>query len=182
MMYWHVLFVRTGLEHKAVDEINHLWRLDGLLPFVPMHEVYFKKDIFKKQRLFPGYVFVESVVNGAEFSINTYEWIARSKYSIRILRYGGHENFSFEMNENEREVFTKLYNDEQCVERSQGFIEGDRVIITDGPLIGFESHIKRINRHKMEATLELELMGSIRLVTVGLQIVEKVVSSGALFY
>jgi len=184
-MFWYVLFVRTGLEHKAVDEISRLWRIDGLRPFVPMHEACFKsfgKDVFEKRRLFPGYVFVESAVSGTEFSINTYERIARSKYSIRLLRYGGRDNYSFSMNDREREIFAKLYNDKHCVEMSQGFLESDRVVITDGSLVGFESYIKSINSHKMRAVLELELMGSIRLVTVGLQIVEKVMSSGALFY
>ena len=181
-MNWYVLFVITGMEHKAVDEISRFWRIDGVRPFVPMHEACFKKDVFQKRRLFPGYIFVEAALGETEFSINTYSRIAQSRFLIRLLRYGGRDNYSFVMNEKEREIFTKLYNDEHCVEMSQGFFEGDRVVITDGPLIGFESCIKRINRHKMEATLELELMGSIRLVTVGLQIVEKVMSSGALFY
>ena len=52
-------------------------------------------------------------------------------------------------------------------------IVGDRVTITEGPLAGYESYIKKINRHKMEAVVQIEMMNAPRDVTVGLEIVKK---------
>lgn len=56
---------------------------------------------------------------------------------------------------------------------STGFIEGDKVTITDGPLAGKEAMIKRIDRHKRIAVLNVEMFGECIGVTVGLEVVEK---------
>jgi len=46
--------------------------------------------------------------------------------------------------------------------------------ITSGPLVGMESRIKKINRHKREALVEMEVMGAVREVRVMLEVVGKV--------
>lgn len=67
-----------------------------------------------------------------------------------------------------------LCNDDHCIESSSGIKEGSKIIITDGPLKGFESAIKKVNRHKRQALIELEFMGSMRMVSVALEVLEKV--------
>lgn len=59
------------------------------------------------------------------------------------------------------------------VQMSEGFIEGDRVLVTRGPLKGHELEIKRINRHKREAELEVPILGRTKRIKVGLEIVSK---------
>lgn len=49
-----------------------------------------------------------------------------------------------------------------------GFIEGDKIYIESGSMVGMESVIKEINRKKMEVSFELEFIGGIRRFTVGL--------------
>lgn len=51
---------------------------------------------------------------------------------------------------------------------------GDRIQILDGSLKGLESIVRKVNRHKRQAWIEIEFMGDIRLVSVALEIVEKV--------
>jgi len=41
-----------------------------------------------------------------------------------------------------------------------------------------ESIVKKVNRHKREALIEIEIMGDARLVTVALEIVKKVQAIG----
>ena len=59
------------------------------------------------------------------------------------------------------------------VEPSYGFIEGDQVVITKGPLVGFEAQIKKLDRHKRLAYVEVHLMGRTKLIKVGAEIVRK---------
>ena len=59
------------------------------------------------------------------------------------------------------------------VDPSYGFVEGDRVTITDGPLMGFETQIKKLDRHKRLAYVEVHLMGRTKLIKVGAEIVRK---------
>jgi len=60
------------------------------------------------------------------------------------------------------------------IESSIGFIEGDRIYIEKGPLEGRESMIHKINRHKMEALIDLEIMGGLRQVAIGLEVLRKI--------
>ena len=58
---------------------------------------------------------------------------------------------------------------------SEGFIEGDKFIVTRGPLCGKEGLIQKINRHKRKAWLEVEMFGRKQEIEVGLEIVAKTV-------
>lgn len=57
------------------------------------------------------------------------------------------------------------------VEMSEGIIEGDRVLVTRGPLRGHEAEIVHIDRHKRVAVLEITMFGRLKQVRVGLEIV-----------
>lgn len=63
---------------------------------------------------------------------------------------------------------------DRVVEMSRGLIEGDRIVVQDGPLRGRESSIVRIDRHKRLASLEFVIMGRNKLVHVGLEILRKI--------
>jgi len=176
-MAWYALFVMTGYEHKTVNVISQFWHIDGLKAFVPMYDAHFRKSgkvLLEKRRCIPGYVFLESETRGLEFYLSVRSYIYRTEHALKLLRYGvGHLDLSFEMNEDDHSFLRKLLNDEHCIEMSRGYIEGTNVIVTDGSLIGLEGLIKRVNRHKMEATIEASFMGLARNVTVGLEIVKK---------
>ena len=60
------------------------------------------------------------------------------------------------------------------VEMSRGVIEGDKIRVISGPLVGQEAHIKRIDRHKRKALIETELLGRGVEVTVGLEVIDKI--------
>lgn len=62
---------------------------------------------------------------------------------------------------------------ERTVAFSEGYIVGDKVTITSGPLQGYESEIQKIDRHKRFAYLAFNIMGRNKNVRVGLEIVSK---------
>ena len=59
------------------------------------------------------------------------------------------------------------------VEMSEGFIEGDKVVVTSGPLRGREAQISKIDRHKRLAWLDMRMLGRNKSIKVGLEIVSK---------
>ena len=77
------------------------------------------------------------------------------------------------LTESEIRWIEKLTGSKDVVEKSTGIIEGDRVIITEGPLFGLESNITYINRHKHIARLTMDFLGEEREVEVPLEIVSK---------
>ncbi|ACL75223.1 antiterminator LoaP [Ruminiclostridium cellulolyticum] len=172
-MYWYVLFVRTGREENVKKLLSKRLDKDLFLPFVPLNERIFKKagTVNKNMEiLFPGYVFIESKVASQEFVKMTNELMKSLQDIIRLVRYS---DIEIAVRESERIILQSLYNNNNCIESSSGIIKGDKIYIIDGPLRGRESIVRHINRHKREAKIEIEFMGNIRLVSVSLEIVQK---------
>ena len=176
-MAWYALFVMTGYEHEVANIISRKWRVDGLRPFVPMFDAHFRKAgavLSEKRRWIPGYVFLESEMNGLDFYLKTKPYVSYTEKALKLLRYGnGHMDLSFEMQEGDRTFLKKLLNKDECIEMSHGYIKGSSIIVTDGPMVGLEGLIKKVNRHKMLATIETSIFGDTREVTVGLEIVSR---------
>ncbi|TYQ17903.1 UNVERIFIED_CONTAM: transcriptional antiterminator NusG [Acetivibrio alkalicellulosi] len=173
-MYWYVIFVQTGREYRVEEILRGQLDSEVFTPFVPLQEMIFRKGgTIKKELkpLFPGYVFVESKLISQEFIKWTNTIIYTSHVIVSLLRYSDEE---IAMRESERQMLLSLCNDEHCIEVSRGIIEGDKIYITDGPLKGHESIIKKLNRHRRKAWIEIEFMGDVRLVSMALEIVEKI--------
>lgn len=77
------------------------------------------------------------------------------------------------LTEQEVMLIEKLVNEDGLVGMSQGIIQGGRTVITSGPLKGLEGCIRRIDRHKRIARIEIEMMGRMLETQVGLEILEK---------
>ena len=63
---------------------------------------------------------------------------------------------------------------ERTIAFSEGYIVGDRVVVTTGALMGQESRITKIDRRKRFAYLDFNIMGRTKTIKVGLEIVRKV--------
>ena len=59
----------------------------------------------------------------------------------------------------EQAFLERLIGDDETVDESIGIIEGDEVVVSEGPLKGLESRIIRVDRHKRLAYIEFT-MGS----------------------
>lgn len=173
-MYWYVLFVQTGREHKVEQLLKEQLESEVFIPFVPLQEILFKKDGSVKkelQPLFPGYVFVESELSSEGFFKRTSTLIHTLHNIVSLLRYSDTE---IAMRESERQMVLSLCNDDHCIESSSGIMVGDRIHILEGPLKGCERIVRKVNRHKRQAWIEIEFMGSMRSVCLALEIVDKI--------
>ena len=61
-----------------------------------------------------------------------------------------------------------------CIRGSKAIKEGDKIQIISGPLMGFESIIKKTNSHNKEATIGIEMMGAVREVKVYLEMISNI--------
>jgi len=175
MPNWFVMFVKTGRELKVEKQIKEKFDIDMFYPFTPMLETLYKtagKVRKETKPMFPGYVFVESDISSHDFIQYTRSMISTSNDIIRLLKYGDENEIA--MRDEERSTFLSFFNDDHCFESSSGIIVGDRVIIKSGPLKGWENKVRKIDRHKRIVWIEMDFMGDNRLVSVALEIVEKI--------
>lgn len=179
--WWYVLYVKSNKERRVVEDFQKAFdtKRTGreLEAFCPSSERYFRdrrlKDsgkAYQKRPLFSGYVFLETNMPEKEFKTAMYDVIYNSPDIIRLLCNG---NGSIAVSDSERQKFEYLFRGKRCLDHSVGYIDGDQVIVTVGPLKGFEGYIKKINRHNRTALIEFDMFGQKQTVSVALEIVEK---------
>lgn len=122
----------------------------------------------RKEKLFPGYLFMDLEASQVE---PVREALRRATEHAKVLKTGDE---LYPIHAQEEQLLRRLTGDTTNVAVSVGVIEGDKIIVREGPLVGMEGMIKRIDRHKRMAVLEVELFNRISEVKVGLEIVEKV--------
>lgn len=168
---WYVMQVRSGTEDSIVLQCRAKIKEKEILErcFIPYYEE--KKRIreewiIQKKILFPGYVFVVS-----ENLERLYEAL---KKVIGLTKLIGTGREIVPLTEEEKKFLLEVGGERQVVEMSEGIIENSQTKILSGPLKGKEGLIKKIDRHKRKAWIEVEMFGRMQTVKVGLEIVSKI--------
>ena len=115
--------------------------------------------------LFPGYVFL--IAENPEKLVNELRKV------IGLTKLIGTGDEIIPLVQEEIDLLMKIGTDKQLVEMSSGIIENDRVQILAGALMGMEGNIRRIDRHKRMAYMEIEMFGRTVEMKVGLEIIRK---------
>lgn len=101
--------------------------------------------------------------------------LARTLYRVpdftRLLTSG--ETFVPLRDDERAWIESSTHVGDRTVPMSFGYREGDRLVVTEGPLKGREGMVTRINRAKSLAFLEFDVHGKKIMTTVGLGIVPK---------
>lgn len=167
---WYVMQVRTGNEEETAVRCQAA--IDGQILtrcFIPYYEEmrrYQGRWHKEKKVLFPGYVFLVS-----KDIENLYLALKQVTGLTKLLKTG---EVIIALSEEEVAFLQRFGNEEQVVELSVGVIDNDRVTVLEGPLKGLEGCIRRINRHRRKAWVEIMMFGRMVEVEVGLEIVEKI--------
>lgn len=167
---WYVMQVRTGKEEETISMVrqyttgSHMG--ECFLPRYEQKKKYAGAWHLVQALLFPGYVFVET-----EEIEKFYMGLKQVPSLTKVLGTG--ERWTSIIDE-DLKVLERLLNKRRLVEMSTGCIEGDQVVIVDGPLKGLETVVRKINRHKKTALVEMHMFGRRQDVAVGLEIVSRV--------
>lgn len=180
--WWYVLFVKANTERRVICEINQFANAlsiqNKVEPFILESEQYYRNkkyqklgNKYQKRPLFPGYVFIETDISDERFLELFSSYIYKSESIIKILLTNNKNKLAISDKEKTRLEYWCLGH--RCITHSEGYVEGENIVITSGPLVGKEAVIKRINRHNRCAYVELEFMGVKQLIKVALELVKK---------
>jgi transcriptional antiterminator NusG len=167
---WYVVQVVGGKEKRVLTLIEKIIERTAFEEcFIPQYEVMKR---FRGQWhtcteiLFPGYLF---------FVTDCADGLAQELRNVpaftKLLSNGGK---FIPLNVDEVawiSAFTK--QDSRVIEMSEGIIEGDKVIVFKGPLMNYSGQIRKIDRHKRIAYLDIEMFGRTMSIKVGMEIVRK---------
>lgn len=180
--WWYVLYVKSNTEHRVIKEMNQYIETLSLNykvePFVLESEQYYRNkkyqqlgNKYQKRPLFPGYVFIETDMPATEFIDIFYGFIYKSSSIIKLLPSNNKNRLA--ISDEEKTRLEYLFLGRRCLNHSEGYMEGDAIIITLGPLVGQEGLIKKINRHNCTAEVEISLFNQKQKIKVALEIVSK---------
>lgn len=168
---WYVIQVRTGSEENIRLQCEANIPQDVMERcFIPYYEERRRirgEWMTLKKILFPGYVFL--------ITEEIDELFYQLKKVIGLTRLLGTGEEIIPLTERERNFLLRFGGEDQIVEMSEGIIEQSRIRILSGPLMGMEGQIRKIDRHKRKAWLEVEMFGRTQRVEVGLEVAMKTV-------
>ena len=147
---WYAVQVMTGREETVRDMCKRLIDRkqynDIFVIRFDKAKRYYGTWHKEKEIMFPGYIFIDS-----DNPQQIYEHLKSVPELTKML--GRDDNYEISL--------------------SVGIIEGDKVIVKEGPLSGMEVLIKKIDRHKRVAVLNAQMFEQDVDIKIGLEIIEK---------
>lgn len=167
---WYAVQVRTGHEQEIVDKCQVLIQKDILKDcFIPRCKRLKKfrgewKNV--EEILFKGYVFMIT-----DCVDDLYVCLKKIPDLTKIL--GNDGEYIAPLYDDEVSTLLKYGGSQHMIDMSYGFIKGDVIHVTSGPLQGQEGQIVKIDRHKRVAYVDVKLFDRITRIQVGLEIISK---------
>ena len=175
---YYVVQVKTGKEQQAIDDILKNKPDDPNFDvFAPYRKALRKfKGQLKEvvERCFPGYIFVET--NDVQDLFVQLYWTPG--YTRLLGREADTYNF-VPLDKDESRMIDILYskNNDRITEISNIEVkEGEMIRVLDGPLMGLETQIKKVNLHKRKVTVEYMMCGRLVQSDIAINIVTNIIN------
>ncbi len=163
---WYVVQTLKGKESKVLANILRDISKEPEDAFILESERMYRikgKWIADRKPLFPGYLFVTTE------DPTGFDYRLRKRYRpTKLLRMDGE---IASLRPEEEEYFRLIGGKEHIVRHSEGYRKKDRVVITEGAFKDFKGEIKKLDRHRRMAKIEVPLLGRMTEVEIGLSIV-----------
>lgn len=166
---WYVIQTMVGEEKSTIDMskaiLDNNTKHDFFIPEADRMK-RFRGEWHKiRKPMFPGYVFIST-----DEIEKVHEELKKVPKLTKLLGAG---RLAIPISEREEKLIETLTNKQHIAEMSIGYIEGDRLIVQEGPLMGMEALVKKIDRHKRTAILTITMFGNSTDVTMGLEVLRK---------
>ncbi len=166
---WYVIQTQTGKEKRTKDLIERMvpseLYSEVRILYYETKRKYQGEWHLEQKTMFPGYLFL--ITDQIE---EIFLYLRKVPELTKVLGYG---DDVVPISEKEEAFLTKISGGGNIVEMSYGIQVGDKIIVKEGILKGLESVIRKIDRHKRKALIEIEMLGEIRQVEIGLEITQK---------
>lgn len=175
-MSWYVIHVETGYEDivcKYIDKVkNYMFEGVKYKLLVPKRKIFERKQGIRKvviRRMFPGYVLIETD--------DILDFYIRAKDVPHILKFLKARDYFYEVRSDEIRQIIHMADNKGLIDVSQAFMVNDKIIISDGPLLGMEGIIRKIDKRKGRAKVEFHINNKLLPIDLGIDIIQKVEKS-----
>lgn len=173
-MRWYALFVKTGKEDEVCDTLKKLYEFfspmeayEVMVPKRGLYEYHDGKRNYVLRTLFPSYVLI-----GTEQIVKLYE-IMKNHKSSNIIRMLKNDSCFQEIDIREISIIIDLINREGVIGISDILVEEEKVNIINGPLIHYKGIIKKINKRKGRAKIQVDFLNKQCFVDIAVRCLER---------
>ena len=173
-MQWYAVFVATGKERIAAEEIEK--KLICSQSDIQYQLMLFQLLVFERHSggrtvkrekiMFPGYLFINT-----DDIEQLYRLVSGNKNIIRFLKT---DNYFTPVAENEMDRLLSLSDENSVIGLSEIFIENETVRVFKGPLINYTGKVYKIDRRKKRVKVAFEVNGNTTFMNLPVTILEKV--------
>lgn len=172
---WLVLQTLVGQELRVAERLQR--------HFLPENEVARPRRKLKIRRqgeyldsektLFPGYLFFRGHCDDAAQFEERILRLTRARRELPgMIKILGQGRRPVPIYEHEAQLIWAMMDATETIDYSQACYENARVRIVGGPLLGREGIIRKLNRRKGRATVEMQLFGSVNHTDLGVEFLE----------
>ena len=136
-----------------------------VIPYRLKRHYYKGKSRIAKLLLFPSYVFIET--DRIKDFVSNINWFPGFNVVLHI------DELYCPIYKHEEYLLTELADDHGIIDISSGYMEGDRIRIISGPLVGQEGRILWVNPRKGVAILQMNLFNRVTEVSLELELISK---------
>ena len=171
---WYIVNVMAGQENKVADTIksmilrgdldNHV--SEALVPTKPIIKIKKGQRVQEGQKLFPGYVFINSTLNGDVCSLVN---------SIpKVMGFLGGKNNPKPVASDKMEEILSLSNAKEVDARSILFEAGETLNVIEGPFESFSGVVEDFDAEKQKVKISVLIFGRATSVELDINQVEKI--------
>lgn len=171
---WYIVNVMAGQENKVADNIKSMilrGDLDkhvseALVPTKPVIKIKKGQKVQEAQKLFPGYVFINSTLSGDVCSLVN---------SIpKVMGFLGGKNNPKPVADNKMEEILNLSNTEEVDTRNIMFEVGETLNVIEGPFESFSGVVEDFDAEKQKVKISVLIFGRATSVELDINQVEKI--------
>ena len=165
----YTIQVITGKEDTFLKLWEKLNDRHNLNVYWPRRELMIRRHGHTRKQLvpvFPGYLFVEA----QEIDPDIFQEFRHIHYFNRFLKSN---NNICPLPEDEQRVIIQLTNKGKIIKQSKViFNEQDRIVVVEGPMMGFEGKIIKVDKRRKRAKVQLSLYHKAHPVDFGFEVLE----------
>lgn len=167
---WYVIQVQARHEQAVVEkchERNVLLPGEDVFTILSERMVKERGEWKKKEEpAFQKYIFAETEdTNGFRIRLRNVQELAKML---------GVDDSIVPIYPEEQEMLQRLGGEEHVIRYSEGYMLGEKLIVTEGPMKGMEGYVKWVDRHQRIAGIEIFLLGRQLIVKMGIGVLKRV--------
>ena len=166
---WYVIQVNTGDEENVLNMctrvVNKETYNDLFIPRYVCSRRYLGDWHNDALVMFPGYLFVDTDDIDA--------FVLQLINVSGMTRVVGDGEIPVPVSMREQKYLSEMMDENHIIQISTGYLVGDTIEILSGPLKPFSAIVRKIDRHKRIAEIDVMMYGVAARAKVGLEIIKK---------